>query len=281
MNITEKQKQQLIDLNDSRVNEILNLGLKVGEWYKKKDYGDLMFYFNGKYTNKNNVDNYGFDYNGIFQEVIGVHKHEVNEYYEATKQEIEQALTNEAKRRGFKEGIRVKLFDSMYDISTLNNGEFTYQKDYNRFGIRGGDSCGSFAVLFKDGQWAEIIDDKTELTFEEYQKLSIRTCNDLGDSTSNDTHMIFGMVTEVAELADAYKKHWAYGKDLDMVNVKEELGDLLFYISNFAKFNNINLGEIMYTNVEKLKARYPEKFTNENATNRDLETERQILENGH
>ena len=44
MNITEKQKQQLIDLNDSRVNEILKLGLKVGKWYKKKSYGDLMFY---------------------------------------------------------------------------------------------------------------------------------------------------------------------------------------------------------------------------------------------
>ena len=125
------------------------------------------------------------------------------------------------------------------------------------------------------------VDEKSELTFEEYQDLSVRTCNDLGDSISNDTHMIFGMVTEVAELADAYKKHWAYDKDLDMVNVKEEIGDVLFYISNFCKFNNINLGEVMYTNVEKLKARYPEKFTNENATNRDLETERQILENGH
>ena len=277
MNITEEQLEQLKNLNNSRVNEILNLGLKVGEWYK--DLNDKGLYY------MTEIKEDGFYFLGF--DTIG--DWEVNDWYltnncvlsKATKQEIEQALTNEAKRRGFKEGIRVKLFDSMYDISTFNNGEFTYQKDYNRFGIRGGDSCGSFAVLFKDGQWAEIIDDKTELTFEEYQKLSIRTCNDLGDSTSNDTHMIFGMVTEVAELADAYKKHWAYGKDLDMVNVKEELGDLLFYISNFAKFNNINLGEIMYTNVEKLKARYPEKFTNENATNRDLETERQILENGH
>ena len=140
MNITEKQQQQLIDLNDSRVNEILNLGLKVGEWYKKKDYGDLMFYFNGKYTNKNNVDNYGFDYNGIFQEVIGVHKHEVNEYYEATKQEIEQALTNEAKRRGFE----------------TSENEFHFYKEDNTLLIDG-------VEIFNNGQWAEIIDEKAEL----------------------------------------------------------------------------------------------------------------------
>jgi hypothetical protein len=31
-------------------------------------------------------------------------------------------------------------------------------------------------------------------------------------------------------------------------------------------------------NIEKLKARYPEKFTSENAINRDLKTERYILE---
>ena len=164
MNITEKQKQQLIDLNDSRVNEILNLGLKVGEWYKKKDYGDLMFYFNGKYTNKNNVDNYGFDYNGIFQEVIGVHKHEVNEYYEATKQEIEQALTNEAKRRGFKQGVKFKCLithkiGEMIEDYLLMNGCFgrdnSLESAFKNDIING--------VLFKDGVWAEIIDDKSKL----------------------------------------------------------------------------------------------------------------------
>ena len=276
MNITEKQKQQLIDLNDSRVNDILELGLKVGKWYK---YNNCIL--NYKETNKNNIKAYG---------IIPCFGWEDNyncgnspeQWIKATKQEIEQALTNEAKRRGFKEGVKFKC------LITNEIGEMT--EDYllmnGCFGI--GNSLESAfkndiinGVLFKDGVWAEIIDDKAELTFEEYQDLSVRTCNDLGDSIGNDTHMIFGMVTEVAELADAYKKHWAYGKDLDMVNVKEEIGDVLFYISNFCKFNNINLGEVMYTNVEKLKARYPEKFTNENATNRDLETERKILENGY
>lgn len=90
--ITEKQRQQLIDLNDSRVNKILNLGLKVGEWYKKKDFGKLMFYFNGEFSKSGYNPNYGFNYDGIFSDEIGVYESEVNKYYEATKQEVEQAL---------------------------------------------------------------------------------------------------------------------------------------------------------------------------------------------
>ena len=80
MNITEEQLEKLKDLNDSRVNEILRLKLKVGKWYKKESYGDLMFYFNGKYTTQNNENNYGFDYDGVFQKEVGVHAYEVNEY---------------------------------------------------------------------------------------------------------------------------------------------------------------------------------------------------------
>ena len=163
MQITEKQKQQLIDLNDSRVNEILNLGLKAGKWYNKKYFGKLMFYFNGEFSKSGYNPNYGLNYNGIFSDEIGVFKNEVNEYYEATHQEVEQALIKEAKRRGFNEGVKVKLFDSIFSTSVLNREDFTYQEDYNRFGIIGGDEDGSYAVLFKDGVWAEIIDEKSEL----------------------------------------------------------------------------------------------------------------------
>jgi hypothetical protein len=41
---------------------------------------------------------------------------------------------------------------------------------------------------------------------------------------------------------------------------------------------NIDLEEMLQRNIDKLKARYPEKFTQENALNRNLDVERQILE---
>lgn len=155
MNITEEQLEKLKNLNDSRVNEILKLGLKVGKWYKKKSYGDLMFYFNGKYTNKNNENNYGFDYDGVFQKEIGVHKHEVNEYYGATKQEVEQALIAEAKRRGFKQGVKVSRSWTNRKIVNIQDNNFRLD-DINTLLLYGYE-------IFKDGVWAEIIDDKSEL----------------------------------------------------------------------------------------------------------------------
>ncbi len=57
----------------------------------------------------------------------------------------------------------VKLFDSIFSTSVLKREYFTYQEDYNRFGIRGGDEDGNYAVFFKNGVWAEIIDEKAEL----------------------------------------------------------------------------------------------------------------------
>mgnify|MGYP003605253934 CR=1 FL=1 len=116
------------------------------------------------------------------------------------------------------------------------------------------------------------------MTIEEYQELSKRTNADLGSELMNALHMTLGLQTEVAEISDAYKKHIAYGKDLDLVNIKEEVGDTMFYIVNLCNNYNWDLMEICKTNIAKLQARYPEKFTEENAINRDLDKEREILE---
>ncbi len=112
----------------------------------------------------------------------------------------------------------------------------------------------------------------------EYQEAAARTLADLNNPLLNDLHMVTGMVTESAEIADAYKKHFAYGKELDLVNVKEELGDLLWYIVGLCTMHNWDPKDIMANNIAKLRARYPEKFNQEQALNRDLNAERNILE---
>lgn len=95
---------------------------------------------------------------------------------------------------------------------------------------------------------------------------------------ADNVHMLFGMLTEIGELTDAFKKQMAYGKDVDWVNVKEEVGDLMWYIAGFCNINGFDLEEILETNVKKLQARYPEKFSEDRAISRDLEKERGILE---
>lgn len=112
----------------------------------------------------------------------------------------------------------------------------------------------------------------------EYQEKAKRTMNHIHAPLMDEIHMILGMQTESAELSDAYKKHLAYGVPLDEANIKEELGDQMFYIINLCTIKGWDLRDILQTNIDKLASRYPEKFTNELAVNRDLIKEREILE---
>jgi NTP pyrophosphatase (non-canonical NTP hydrolase) len=90
--------------------------------------------------------------------------------------------------------------------------------------------------------------------------------------------MAIGLSTEANEVLDAYKKAFAYGKKLDVVNVGEELGDILWYMANLMRMLDIDFESVLQINVDKLKARYPDKFDSDKAITRDLGKERAILE---
>jgi NTP pyrophosphatase (non-canonical NTP hydrolase) len=91
-------------------------------------------------------------------------------------------------------------------------------------------------------------------------------------------HAVLGLVTESAELADALKKHIYYGKPLDGVNLKEEIGDLMWYLAILADTLGITFEDAQQLNINKLAKRYHDKFTTEQAINRDIVAERKILE---
>lgn len=183
----------------------------------------------------------------------------------------------------------------------------------------------------------------------EYQGLAARTCPTLEEEGANERHMNLGVITEIGEALDIFKKYLAYNKPMDLVNLGEELADMTWYIVNKCRFEDLLLDEDfdevladtkelidnrMFTqeglpnelkaeavltmllapycapvsnmfsapiiqlamlyhvaswfdldffqcltnNIEKLKVRYPEKFTEEAAQNRDLKAERAELE---
>ncbi len=91
-------------------------------------------------------------------------------------------------------------------------------------------------------------------------------------------HGAIGMVTEAGEIMDMIKKHIFYGADLDLTNLKEELGDSDWYRSIICDAAKFTIEEIWETNIAKLKSRYGEKFGETRALNRDLDKERKILE---
>lgn len=95
--------------------------------------------------------------------------------------------------------------------------------------------------------------------------------------TMDMLHACIGLSTEANEALDTLKKHIFYGKELDEVNLKEEIGDLFWYCALLANTLDVSFDEIMDTNIAKLQARYGDKFSSEKAINRDLVKERDIL----
>lgn len=178
-------------------------------------------------------------------------------------------------------------------------------------------------------------------TLAEYQQLASRTCPDLGTNQRNELHMWLGIVTEIGETLDIFKKFIAYNKSMDLINLGEELADQCWYAANnslrvaepliepdfltevtllltpneigsiaatkeevacylytdfldssqehncqrvfdiaftICDLYEIDFWQALTNNIAKLQVRYPEKFTNEAALNRDLDAERVELE---
>ncbi len=91
-------------------------------------------------------------------------------------------------------------------------------------------------------------------------------------------HAALGACTEVGELQDAIKKNLIYGKAFDGVNVVEECGDVLWYIALALHAAGYSMEECMQRNIDKLRARFPDKFTQDQAITRNLDVERAALE---
>ena len=81
-------------------------------------------------------------------------------------------------------------------------------------------------------------------------------------------HGIIGVSGEAGELLDAAKKSLFYDQPLDKQNVREELGDILWYVAAIIRSEGWTFEDIMEENINKLRKRYPGKFTPELAKKR-------------
>ena len=90
-------------------------------------------------------------------------------------------------------------------------------------------------------------------------------------------HYIIGCITEQNELVTALVNATLSGK-IDTVNFGEEISDSFWYEARLCDILGLDGDSLRQKNIDKLKARFPDKFTEHSANNRDLQTERQILE---
>lgn len=86
------------------------------------------------------------------------------------------------------------------------------------------------------------------------------------------------LIYSISVLADLVKKDIIYGKDPDIAKIAETVHTIIEFISRKFKRNSWNLEQALQNNINKLRVRFPDKFTEELANNRDLEAERRELE---
>ena len=107
------------------------------------------------------------------------------------------------------------------------------------------------------------------MKLDEYQELARRTS---GSSSIIEklTNGVMGLCGESGEVIDIVKK-WAFqGHDLYTSGIKEELGDVLWYIAEICDAVGLSLSAVAEANIEKLKKRYPDGFEVEKSINRQV-----------
>lgn len=115
------------------------------------------------------------------------------------------------------------------------------------------------------------------ITLEQYQAGALRTAKPLSYEM-NLMHAGLGLTSEAGEVASAIKAHVIYGKELDIVNLIEEAGDTLWFLTLLCHTLGLTLEEIAAANIAKLSRRYPDlSFNADHALNRDTSKEAQAI----
>lgn len=110
------------------------------------------------------------------------------------------------------------------------------------------------------------------MTFDEYQKLAMRTVNRApGEELPIAQHlavMALGLTGEAGETADLIKKHIGHGHELSHAALIKECGDTLWYLTALCEAVGHTLEEVAEQNIAKLRIRYPDGFSHEASRNR-------------
>lgn len=86
-----------------------------------------------------------------------------------------------------------------------------------------------------------------------YQELS--KCTVLPSVKNNHEYFVLGLNGEAGEVAELFKKAIRKQAPIDVKHLKEELGDVLWYLSQLASVCNIDLEEVAADNLDKLAER--------------------------
>ncbi|MFH1290529.1 MAG: nucleoside triphosphate pyrophosphohydrolase family protein, partial [Nanoarchaeota archaeon] len=102
-------------------------------------------------------------------------------------------------------------------------------------------------------------------SLKEYQDLCKLTAKKFETREKEILTWGLGIAGEAGDVAGCIKKTFAHDND-QREGIKENVGDTLWYAAMICNFFDWDMQEILDNNIKKLKERYPEGFTTEDAS---------------
>ena len=98
--------------------------------------------------------------------------------------------------------------------------------------------------------------------YQEFCKKGLRKGN-------NSNVFALGLGGETGEVLEVIKKSLRDEKPIDLSHLKEELGDVMWYVANLCSSYDLSLQNIIDENVDKLSKRYSKEIREEEQINVD------------
>ena len=161
------EKKHAKELLQKFIPDAFENKLEVGKWYKLKDNPKIVALY--ECFKHHRPYAYIFNEKCDYEYIVEFSLFELPTYWElATEEEVSEALINEAKKRGYKKGVKCK-FGIIEDIRTIETNIF----DWNGKELFVRCINGNADIIFKNSKWAEIIKEpkETEPTKEEINRV--------------------------------------------------------------------------------------------------------------
>jgi len=134
------------------------------------------------------------------------------------------------------------------------------------------------ALFYGDPKVGERVEAARVRMIDIYKAIQAKPELVIPEDKINLLHAIVGVASEVGEMMEELINSIIEDRPVDQVNMKEELGDNQWYIAMALDSIEETFESVHLSNIAKLERRYPEKFTQEDALNRDVGAERVVLE---
>lgn len=106
------------------------------------------------------------------------------------------------------------------------------------------------------------------MTLDDYERSAARTMNARLPDDDRLLDAAAGLAEEGGEVLSLVRKHRFQGHELDRDRLAKELGDALWCLTAVARSAGLTLDAIAAANLDKLRRRYPEGYSDERSRER-------------